>query len=46
MQTAFNFQTIPQTILVDQEGNVVYAHNGYQQGDELELEEKIAKLVK
>ncbi|MFT4759855.1 MAG: cytochrome c biogenesis protein CcmG/thiol:disulfide interchange protein DsbE [Paraglaciecola sp.] len=46
MQTAFNFQTIPQTILVDQNGNVVYRHNGYQQGDEIELEEKIAELAK
>lgn len=46
MQNAFNFQTIPQTILVDQKGNVVYTHNGYQEGDEIELEEKIAELAK
>lgn len=45
MQTAFNFQTIPQTILIDQEGNIVYRHNGYQEGDEIELEEKIAELA-
>lgn len=45
MQTAFNFQTIPQTYLVDQKGNIVYTHNGYLPGDEDELEDKIAKLA-
>ncbi|RMG88035.1 MAG: TlpA family protein disulfide reductase [Bacteroidetes bacterium] len=46
MQSAFNFQTIPQTYLVDQNGNIVYTHNGYVPGDEEELEEKIAELAK
>ena len=46
LQNAFNFQTIPQTFLVNQEGNIVYHHNGYVPGDEYELEEKIKKLVK
>ena len=45
MQSAFNFQTIPQTYLVDKSGNIVYTHNGYVPGDEEELEEKIAKLA-
>lgn len=45
MQNAFNFQTIPQTFLVDQKGNIVYHHNGYVPGDEYELEEKIKKLA-
>jgi thioredoxin-related protein len=45
MQSAFNFQTIPQTYLVDQKGNIVYTHNGYLPGDEDELEDKIAKLA-
>lgn len=44
-QNALNFQTIPQTFLIDQEGNVVYAHNGYVHGDEYELEDKIKALV-
>ena len=45
LQNAFNFQTIPQTFLVDQEGNIVYHHNGYVPGDEYELEEKIKELA-
>ena len=45
LQNAFNFQTIPQTFLVDQEGNIVYHHNGYVPGDEYELEEQIKALA-
>jgi len=39
-----NFQTIPQTFLLDREGNIVYSHNGYNPGDEIKLEEEIKKL--
>ena len=39
-----NFQTIPQTFLLDKEGNIVYTHSGYNPGDELKLEEEIKKL--
>jgi thiol-disulfide isomerase/thioredoxin len=46
MQSAFNFQTIPQTYLIDQNGEIVYTHNGYLPGDEEELEEKIAALAR
>lgn len=45
LKKALNFQTVPQTFLVDQEGNIVYAHSGYSPGDENELEEKIAALA-
>ena len=45
LQRALNFQTVPQTFLLDQEGNIVYTHTGYQPGDEVELEEEIHKLV-
>ncbi len=45
LQTAFNFQTIPQTFLVNQEGKIIYHHNGYVPGDEYELEDKIKALV-
>lgn len=45
MQNAFNFQTIPQTFLVNQDGYVVYHHNGYVPGDEDDLEEKIKELA-
>lgn len=46
LQKAMNFQTVPQTFLLDAEGNIVYTHAGYNPGDEIELEEKIAKLAK
>lgn len=46
LSAAFNFQTIPQTILVDQTGNIVYHHSGYVPGDEFELEDKIKALTK
>lgn len=45
LKKALNFQTVPQTFLVDGEGNIVYSHSGYQPGDEVELEEKIAELA-
>ncbi len=45
LMRALNFQTIPQTFLVDQSGNIVYTHNGYNSGDEYELEEKIIQLA-
>lgn len=45
LQRALNFQTVPQTFLIDGEGNIVYAHSGYQPGDEIELEDKILALL-
>ena len=46
LKNALNFQTIPQTYLIDQKGNIVYEHTGYNPGDELDLEAKIKGLVK
>lgn len=45
LKRALNFQTVPYTIVVDQEGNIVDRHTGYVEGDEYELEEKIAELA-
>ena len=44
-QNALNFQTIPQTFLIDSNGQIVWDHNGYVPGDEEELEDEIAKLA-
>ncbi|MEO7175450.1 MAG: TlpA disulfide reductase family protein [Saprospiraceae bacterium] len=44
LQTALNFQTVPQTFLLDSSGQIVWSHSGYNPGDEFELEEKIKKL--
>lgn len=46
LQQALNFETIPQTFVVDLNGEIVYEHNGYQPGDEYELEEVIAEIGK
>jgi len=43
---AMNVNNPPQTILIDQSGNIVYVHNGYTEGSEIELEEQIKKLIK
>ena len=45
LKKALNFQTVPQTFLIDQAGNIVYSHSGYSPGDEYELEKKIAELA-
>jgi cytochrome c biogenesis protein CcmG, thiol:disulfide interchange protein DsbE len=39
-------QSVPYTILVDKNGNIVYTHNGYKPGDEIELEKKIEEYSK
>lgn len=43
LQRALNFQTIPQTFVLDQKGEIIYSHNGYTPGDEDELEEILKK---
>ncbi len=44
LQTALNFQTIPQSFLIDGKGHIVYSHNGYAPGDEYNMEDEIKKL--
>jgi len=44
LMRALNFQTVPQTFVVDQSGTIVYEHPGYAPGDEFELEDKIKEL--
>ena len=46
LKNALNFQTVPQTYLLDKNGNIVYVHSGYVPGDEYELEDKIKALNK
>ncbi len=45
LKNALNFQTIPQTFLLDANGNMVYEHSGYVPGDEYELEKKIVEVA-
>lgn len=44
-QTA-NVTSVPHTILLDQNGHIVFEHVGYNPGDELELEEQIKAIKK
>lgn len=44
LRQALNIQMIPYTILFDGQGNIVYKHNGYTDGAEIELYEKIKAL--
>ena len=46
LKRLLNFQTVPFTVIVDKDGNIVDKHSGYIEGDEYELEDKIAKLSK
>lgn len=40
-----NIAVLPQLVLIDAAGNLVYAHEGYQAGDETELQAKLHKLL-
>lgn len=42
---ALGINMIPYTIIVDGKGNIVYKHNGYTEGAEQELIEKIRELI-
>ena len=44
LRQALNIQMIPYTILFDGQGNIVYKHNGYTDGAEIELYEKIKAI--
>ena len=44
LQRLLNGQTVPFTVIVDQQGNVVDKHSGYVEGDEYILEDKLIEL--
>ena len=41
---SLNVNNVPQTFLVDGNGDIVWTHSGYSPGDEYELLEEIEKL--
>lgn len=45
LRRALNVTNPPTTFLMDKDGKIVYTHTGYLEGDETELEHKIAKLA-
>jgi len=46
LQNAANIQAVPHTYVLDQNGVIVFEHNGYTPGDELELEDLFKELKK
>ncbi len=44
LKRAFNINMIPYVLIVDGKGNIVYRHNGYTDGAEEELIEKLREL--
>ena len=42
---ALGIQMIPYTLIVDGKGNIVYKHNGYTEGADPEIVEKVKELV-
>jgi peroxiredoxin len=44
LKNQLGFQAIPQTYVVDREGNILYNHSGYTAGDEYDLEDKLKAL--
>lgn len=46
LKRAFGIQLIPYVLIVDAKGNIVYRHQGYTDGAEEELIEKVRELLK
>lgn len=44
LKRAMNVLNPPYTFVYDTKGNLVYSHEGYQEGAEIELEEKLAEI--
>ncbi|MBL7785058.1 MAG: TlpA family protein disulfide reductase [Chitinophagales bacterium] len=44
LKRALNGLEVPYTVVLNKKGEIVYKHAGYTEGDELELEKKIAEL--
>lgn len=45
VQKQFNVTNIPRTLIIDQDGTIIYDHTGYQRGDEKHYEEVIIKWL-
>lgn len=45
LMRSLNFRTVPFTIIVNKEGKIVYTHQGYEEGSENEVFEKIKEYA-
>lgn len=41
LKRSLNFQTVPYTMIIDKNGKVVYTHQGYEEGAENEVYQKV-----
>lgn len=46
LKRLLSFQTVPFTVLVNEDGKIVYSHSGYVEGDEYVLEGMLKKFKK
>ncbi len=46
LQKIMSFTFVPQTFILDQQGNIVFDHSGFKPGDEYEMEEIFDSLIK
>ena len=45
VQKQYNITNIPRTLIIDQDGTILYDHTGYKRGDEKHYEEVIVKWL-
>ena len=45
LRRTLDIQSVPYTVLLDGQGNIVYRHNGYTDGAEVELYEKVKEVA-
>ncbi|HYV92493.1 MAG TPA: TlpA disulfide reductase family protein [Chitinophagales bacterium] len=45
LKRILGFQNVPYVLVTDKDGNIVYQHTGYVEGDEFELEDQLKKMV-
>jgi cytochrome c biogenesis protein CcmG/thiol:disulfide interchange protein DsbE len=45
LKRTLGFQNVPYLLVADKDGNIVYQHTGYVEGDEFELEDQLKKIA-
>jgi peroxiredoxin len=46
LMRALGIQQIPFTMIIDKNGQIIYSHNSYVEGDEFEIENKLSQISK
>jgi thioredoxin-related protein len=45
LKQKLNFPSVPYTVVFDQNGKIVFTHQGYVEGDEIILKDKLKELL-